>query len=205
LAALTGEWLDTIHRKWKSVPWEATDSYSAGRLWSPHPLVEEVCRSRAPGLAWDLGCGAGRDAVYLASAGWHVIAIDRLADAVERGKQTAARLLGDEQGKLDWVVQDFVKERTIPENRPDLVVMIYFLDRAMLLQTMDRLAPNGEVVLETFTPKQRSVTGRPKSTDLVLDEPEARSLFTGFEVTLCEESYREGRHTLRVRARKPQS
>jgi SAM-dependent methyltransferase len=58
------------------------------RVWSGHPngaLVTEVA-GLAPGRALDVGCGEGADAVWLASRGWHVTALDVSQVALERAE-----------------------------------------------------------------------------------------------------------------------
>ena len=45
-----------------------------------------------PGLAWDLGCGHGGDALWLASLGWHVTATDVSATALRRVAAAATEL-----------------------------------------------------------------------------------------------------------------
>ncbi len=61
--------------------------YKAHPAYFEHPsdgLVDCVARfSIAPGLALDLGCGQGRNAVWLASRGFKVTAIDKSAQAIE--------------------------------------------------------------------------------------------------------------------------
>ncbi|MBS4728653.1 class I SAM-dependent methyltransferase [Mycobacterium sp. SM1] len=42
-----------------------------------------------PGRALDLGCGAGRNALYLARNGWDVVGIDILGQAVKKGRAKA--------------------------------------------------------------------------------------------------------------------
>ena len=65
---------------------------SAGRIWSGHPnvqLVEQVTDLR-PGAALDVGSGEGADAIWLASRGWRVTAVDVSRVALERAAAAAA-------------------------------------------------------------------------------------------------------------------
>lgn len=202
LSRIVGDWLEKGGRVWESVPFERTDAYTSGRLWSPHPLVESFATSQAPGIAWDLGCGSGRDAIYLASCGWKVIAIDHLADAVERGQLSATRLLEEGAKLIEWRAES-VSARAIPEGNVDLALMIFFLKRDALARTAQRLAPGGSILLETYTPTHRLQTGKPKDATLAMDARGARELLEEFEFLLCDEALRGERHTLRVQARKP--
>jgi SAM-dependent methyltransferase len=47
-------------------------------------LLEALSRFAAPGLAVDLGCGDGRDAIELLRRGWSVVAIDAEPEALAR-------------------------------------------------------------------------------------------------------------------------
>jgi SAM-dependent methyltransferase len=129
-----------------------------------------------------------------------VLAVDRLPDALERGRLTAGRLLGADAGRVEWLCADS-KDAPIPEP-VDLVLMILFLDRAGLRRATDRLRPGGAVLLEVFTPTYRSEKGKPRDPDLVLDAEGARHLLAGLNVELAEETRRGERHTLRVAARR---
>jgi SAM-dependent methyltransferase len=65
--------------------WDARYAES-DRIWSGHPnprLVEHVA-GLPPGDALDVGCGEGADAVWLATKGWRVTALDVSAVALER-------------------------------------------------------------------------------------------------------------------------
>jgi SAM-dependent methyltransferase len=72
-------------------------------------LVEQVEgeHRRPPGRALDLGCGAGRNSLYLARHGWEVIGIDMIGDAVKKatskavGDAAKARFLQGDVSKLD--------------------------------------------------------------------------------------------------------
>lgn len=54
-------------------------------------LVElvEGERQLAAGRALDLGCGAGRNTLYLARHGWHAVGIDLLGPAIDRARSGA--------------------------------------------------------------------------------------------------------------------
>src|SRR6185312_13451966 len=57
-----------------------------------HALVElvEGPARLAPGRALDLGCGTGRNALYLARAGWETVGVDMVGYAVEVARRKAA-------------------------------------------------------------------------------------------------------------------
>jgi SAM-dependent methyltransferase len=55
-----------------------------------------------PGRALDLGCGTGTHAVYLASHGWHVTAVDNVERALRRARSRAAA----QSVTVNWVNAD---------------------------------------------------------------------------------------------------
>ena len=97
--------------------------YEGGELlWTAQPnrfLVEEVA-DMAPGRALDVGCGEGRNAVWLAKQGWSVTGVD-FSDV---GLDKARRLAESEEVSVEWVLADL---RTYqPETDAyDLVVVLY--------------------------------------------------------------------------------
>eukprot|EP00735_Rhodelphis_limneticus_P012145 TRINITY_DN5340_c0_g1::TRINITY_DN5340_c0_g1_i1::g.24232::m.24232 TRINITY_DN5340_c0_g1::TRINITY_DN5340_c0_g1_i1::g.24232 ORF type:complete len:335 (+),score=4.24,sp/O14074/YEA9_SCHPO/25.31/9e-20,Methyltransf_18/PF12847.2/8.2e+03,Methyltransf_18/PF12847.2/6.5e-08,TehB/PF03848.9/1.3e-05,Methyltransf_31/PF13847.1/0.003,Methyltransf_31/PF13847.1/4.6e+02,MTS/PF05175.9/0.0024,MTS/PF05175.9/7.1e+02,Methyltransf_23/PF13489.1/0.0011,Methyltransf_11/PF08241.7/0.003,Rhodanese/PF00581.15/0.0029,Methyltransf_ len=72
------------------------------RLWSPNVFLSsqtseierllELHQQKKPFRALDVGCGMGRDAVYLASRStWHVVALDNRRGILDRALSLAAR------------------------------------------------------------------------------------------------------------------
>ena len=70
----------------------------------PHPMVKKVIDMNIkPENAIDLGCGAGRDTIYLIKNGWNVLAIDK-----EDTKQIiSSKLDNDEIKKFRFARQNF--------------------------------------------------------------------------------------------------
>jgi 2-polyprenyl-3-methyl-5-hydroxy-6-metoxy-1,4-benzoquinol methylase len=89
---------------------------------SPEPdptLVDEIGALR-PGRALDLGAGDGRNAIWLASQGWHVTAVDFSQVALDRG-----RALATARGvRVEWQLADFL-EWTPGASRFDLVTLFF--------------------------------------------------------------------------------
>jgi SAM-dependent methyltransferase len=77
-------------------PWERRDIAQA---WRP---ILDGPDAPAPGRALDVGCGSGRDAVYLAKRGWRVTAVDFVAKALASAKERAA----EEGVEVQWVRGD---------------------------------------------------------------------------------------------------
>jgi SAM-dependent methyltransferase len=77
-------------------PWERRD---VAESWQP---LLDGPHAPAPGRALDVGCGSGRDAVYLAKRGWQVTAVDSVEKAVASAKQRAV----EEGVDVQWVAAD---------------------------------------------------------------------------------------------------
>jgi SAM-dependent methyltransferase len=116
------------------------------QLWSGNPngvlLVEAA--GLAPGQALDLGCGEGADALWLASRGWLVTAVDISRVALAR----AAAAGGD--AKVSWTHGDLLTAPP-PAGAFDLVSALYFpLPRnapATLNSLLASVAPGGTLLV----------------------------------------------------------
>jgi len=125
-------------------PWEIGPPRRV--LWEPSPTVHAWAGRLPPGRALDLGCGTGRDAVYLAAAGHDVVAVDRLPDALDR----AAALARHHGLAIRTLALDLRHELPPVDGGFDLILMVRFLDRALLAWAAAALHPGGHLILETF-------------------------------------------------------
>ncbi len=93
-----------------------------GLLWreDPNRFVVEELEHVAPGRALDLGCGEGRNAVWLAARGWRVTGVDFSRVALEK----AQLLAGDRGVEVEWVEAD-VRTWRPDEAAYDLVIVCY--------------------------------------------------------------------------------
>ena len=131
------------------------ERYARGQVWSSEANRFFVAAVRAHGLdqpphgarAIDLGCGEGRNAIWLALLGWSVTAVDMSAVGIDRGRSMAAA----QDAEVEWVVAD-IEEWDLPSSAWDLVALVYVHWRtAQRLPIMDRLidavAPGGHLVI----------------------------------------------------------
>jgi SAM-dependent methyltransferase len=68
-------------------------AYRAGALARPSDVPDHGLRdfvaTHDPGRALDIGCGAGRNALFLAASGWDTIGVEILGSAVADARSTA--------------------------------------------------------------------------------------------------------------------
>jgi SAM-dependent methyltransferase len=117
---------------------------SADRLWSatPNLFVADRLKTMTPGLGLDLAAGEGRNAIWLASLGWKMTAVDFSEVAVERGSAHS--------DEIDFVVADVLEWE--PTDSYDLILIAYLQMVAsdfemVLLRAREWLSPDGELFL----------------------------------------------------------
>jgi tellurite methyltransferase len=133
------------------------DRYAAGAYADRlHPTAYlEASLPRLPrGRALDIACGAGRNAMFLAAAGYTVDAIDISGVALERGRAAAtARGLS-----IHWIEAD-LEQDPLPSLRYDLIVCVRYVNRTLFAELGDALTREGYVVLEQHLQTPAEVVG----------------------------------------------
>ena len=105
-----------------------------------------------PGTALDAGCGAGAEAIWLASRGWQVTAADISSEALARAAERAAAAGG--RPCVEWVEADLSVWE--PGTRFDLVTTHYAHPAMPQLEFYDRIAewvaPGGTLLIVGHLP-----------------------------------------------------
>ncbi len=122
-----------------------------------------------PGRALDLGCGEGRNTLWLAEHGWTVTGVDFSAVGVAKASRLAqGRGLG-----ADWVVAD-LRSFVLPASTFDLVVQffVHFPSperRALLRRAAEALRPEGVMLVVGYDVSHlcEGVGGGPREPNLL--------------------------------------
>jgi SAM-dependent methyltransferase len=118
-------------------------------VWTAQPnrFVVEELQALPPGRALDVGAGEGRNAVWLASRGWQVTAVDFSAVGLDKGRRLA-RVRGL---AIDWVHADLRDYQ--PEEGSFQLVLIAYLQLCeaeldgVLRRATAALAPAGVLLV----------------------------------------------------------
>ncbi len=130
----------------------ASGDYQPGLDHSP--ILEDPAGYARVGRALVLACGAGRNALFLASRGFDVDAVDISAVAVDMARTEAMR-----RGlSVHWHVAD-VAEFDLGEGRYDVITMIRYTNRAIRSRLVTALAENGWLVMEQHLRTRHEVAG----------------------------------------------
>ncbi|MCA0294178.1 MAG: class I SAM-dependent methyltransferase [Actinobacteria bacterium] len=83
------------------------ERYRGAPVWSgrANAVLVDLAADLPPGRALDLGCGEGGDAIWLATRGWQVTAIDISSNAIDRGRAAAAAA-GVPDDRIEWIACD---------------------------------------------------------------------------------------------------
>jgi dihydroneopterin aldolase len=155
-------------------------------------LAQQLQLHRLPkGKVLDVAAGSGRNALYLASHGFQVDAMDRDDRAMAQLAATA------KQRNLPNLTVRTVDLEQNTEERPefakqeyDVIVVFFYLHRALFPALIDSLKPNGVLIYETFIIDNYLRHHHPRRWEFCLAHNELLRLTSTLRVL----SYDEGEH-----------
>jgi SAM-dependent methyltransferase len=169
---------------------------SSSSLWSGHvnPHLVAEASGLTPGSALDVGCGEGADAIWLAQQGWHVMAVDVSAVALERGAAHALKVSAEAAGRITSLHADLIAWAP-PAMSYDLVSAQFIHlpkdQRGVLHRRLaDSVVPGGTLLIVGHHPSDLGTTvPRPSVPGLLFTASEvADSLATDEWLILVEEA-----------------
>lgn len=187
---------------------EWNERYGADELvWTARPnrfLVDQLAGA-VPGSALDVGCGEGRNAVWLATEGWTVTGVDFSPVAIDK----ARRLASSAGVNVDWLVADVTEWE--PPAAYDLVLVFYLhlapeALRSALRSAADAVSTGGTLLIVGHA--RRNLTegyGGPQVPDVLYDADDLVSAIGTLDVIRAGEVERpvevEGRTAIDVLVR----
>jgi len=178
--------------------WDERYSNPASLDFTPAPLLVEVAELVPPGRALDLACGHGRNALYLASLGWHVTAVDSSPAAIAILRERSAGLT------VDARIADLERgEFPIAAGSFDLICDFFYLQRDLFGRIREGVKPGG-VFAGAIHLLDGAPGARPRNPAFQLRPEELRNEFAGWKILYYSEGAEAGRtrRAARIIARK---
>jgi len=166
-----------------------------GFLWgiNPNPLTKRILKIKSKGDVLDLGCGEGKDALFLAKKGFKVDAIDISESAIKKLKERALK----EKISINAKVEDFDNYKI--KNNYDVILSlaaIHFIEDRKNLQKMikniqDKTRRGGINVITVFRKKDPS-EGKFKM--YFFEDKELLKYYSSWKVIYYSEYLKEDKH-----------
>lgn len=140
------------------------------------------------GVALDVACGLGGNALLLAEQGLETHAWDIASVAIEQLEQAA------EQAQLDIKTQAIdIRPENLPANSYDVITVSHYLDRDLCDAIARALKPNGILFYQTYCQQKVDDKG-PKNPEYLLADNELIRLFSTLNVRVYREEALLGDH-----------
>ena len=129
----------------------ADDGY---RKNNPVELIADWLPQIPVGRALDVACGAGRNALFLAEAGYRVDGIDISPVGLERARQGAV-----EQGlEINWIEHDLDRPFEFDAGY-QLILVMWFVNLGLVRRLCHHLAPGGFLLCQEHLESDEAVIG----------------------------------------------
>lgn len=143
------------------------EEYHYGKI--PNEFLKQELKNYKPGSILFLGEGEGRNAVYAATLGWNVDAVD----SSEAGKVKAVNLANEKNVAINYYIEDVFEFNS--NKLYDAVALIYLhvndeQKKILHKKALSLLKPSGVLFLEAFEKDQVNYnSGGPKDPELLYD------------------------------------
>ena len=194
---------------------EWDERYAASDLmWGadPNRFVAAECADLPPGRAIDLACGEGRNAIWLATRGWHADGVDWSKVAIDKAERLAAH--AGVTSHTTFACGDLLDYE--PAARAYELVLLAYLQvpdaarRVIFSRAAAAVAPGGTFLLVAHDGHNLTDgTGGPPDASVLYEPDDVVVLLDGFVVERAEHVQREVAGAPRpaidclVRARRP--
>ena len=141
---------DTDRIKWNQ-------RYAAGAYSErthPSAFLQEWIERIPPGRALDVACGTGRNALYLASKGFDVDAIDISSAGLMRARESAQQ----QRLQVNWLEHDLEEPLSLGSDY-QLIVVIRYVNLPLIRQLTSTLARGGLLLCEQHLVSDADVIG----------------------------------------------
>jgi len=159
---------------------------------TPNDFLVEVADRLPQGRVLALCDGEGRNGVFLAERGHHVVALDGSTVGLKKAEALAA-----ERGtSIETVAADLNDYHIAPATYDAVVAIFAHLPRTLRervhREAVASLKPGGIFVLEAYTPRQIGRgTGGPRTLDMLMDVPILECELAGLDFEILREVERE--------------
>ena len=155
------------------------DSYHKN---NPVSFIETWLPDLPVGRALDVACGAGRNAIRLAQAGYQVDAIDISVEGLKLAAQNAARRGLD----INWIEHDLDEPYPFPVDY-DLILVMWFVNLELISRLCSCLVPGGYLLCEEHLLTDQKVIG-PSGSAYRVASGALRAAVSGLEIVQYEEA-----------------
>jgi len=154
----------------------------AGKSLPVDVLVQNKFLLPKSGIALDLACGLGENAMILAEKGLDTHAWDVSSVALEKLQQNAQK----KSLKIS-VKQLYIDSDSLSKNTFDVIVLAHFLDRSLCNAIMDALKPSGLLFYQTYVREKIDSIG-PNNPAFLLARNELLQLFRPMNILVYREN-----------------
>jgi dihydroneopterin aldolase len=161
---------------------------------APAPFLVQQLHRLPKGKALDVAAGSGRHTLFLASHGYQVDAIDRDAQGLACLASVARKRKLAVATKTVDLEQSAPYEPDLGKETYDVIVVFFYLYRALVPFLLDALKPGGMLVYETFTIDNYFHHKHPKRWEFCLAHNELLRMTSSLQILHYDEGAHEGGH-----------